>query len=311
MKIGISLPQVGPHAGPDAVRRAAVLAEARGYDSVWVLDRVLMAEEPRSAYPASPDGRAPEIFRTAFDPIGCLTVAAAATERVRVGTSVLIAPLYPPVLLARALTTLDHISNGRLDVGLGLGWSLDEYEACGVEQRDLGDRLEECLDVLAAVWGPDPVVFDGPRVRIAPSTISPKPVQRSGPPVLLAAYTPAGLARVGRRADGWNPAGLPVELLAPMWTTVRDEAAAAGRDPDALRLVVRANGLVTDAAIDGDRPAYVGSVEQVAADLRATRDAGADEVVLGVVDDLSSVEEMVDVYDALTAAADLAPVAVP
>jgi probable F420-dependent oxidoreductase len=311
MKIGISLPQVGRQAGPDAVQRAAVLAEARGYDSVWVLDRVLMALEPRSPYPASPDGRPPELFRTAFDPIGCLTVAAMATTRVRVGTSVLIAPLYPPVLLARSLTTLDHVSDGRLDVGLGLGWSLDEYEACGVEQRDLGGRLEECLDVLAAVWGPDPVAFEGPRVRIAPSTVSPKPVQRSGPPVLLAAYTPAGLARVGRRADGWNPAGLPVELLAPMWAMVRDEAAAAGRDPDALRLVVRANGLVTDAAVDGDRPTYVGSLEQVAADLRATRDAGADEVVLGLVDEMSSIEEMVDTYDALTAAADLAPVAVP
>jgi probable F420-dependent oxidoreductase len=301
MKIGISLPQVGPQAGPEAVRRAALLAEERGYDSVWVLDRVLMAEEPRSAYPASPDGRAPEIFRTAFDPIGCLTVAAAATDRVRVGTSVLIAPLYPPVLLARALTTLDHVSQGRLEVGLGLGWSLDEYEACGVEQRQLGGRLDECLDVLEAVWSPGPVRYEGDRVHIAPSTIAPLPVQAGGPPVLLAAYTPAGLARVGRRADGWNPAGLPVELLEPMWAMVRDEAAVAGRDPDRLRLVVRANGMVTAAPVEGDRPTYVGSIEQVAADLDATRAAGADEVVLGLVDASAGVDEMMDLYDALVA----------
>jgi alkanesulfonate monooxygenase SsuD/methylene tetrahydromethanopterin reductase-like flavin-dependent oxidoreductase (luciferase family) len=215
------------------------------------------------------------------------------------------------VLLARALTTLDHVSTGRLEVGLGLGWSLDEYEACGVEQRQLGSRLDECLDVFEAVWSPGPVHYEGQRVRIAPSTIAPVPLQAGGPPVLLAAYTPAGLTRVGRRADGWNPAGLPVELLAPMWAMVRDEAAAAGRDPDRLRLVVRANGLILDAAIDGERPAYVGSLEQVAADLRATREAGADEVVLGLVDASADVEEMVDVYDALTAAADLAPVAVP
>jgi probable F420-dependent oxidoreductase len=304
VKIGISLPHVGPSATPDAIRQTAIGAELAGYDSVWVLDRVLVADRPHSAYPASTDGKVPEIFRSVLDPIGALTVAATVTERVRLGTSVLIAPLYPPVLLARALTTLDQVSDGRLDVGLGLGWSLDEYEAAGVEQRDLAARLEECLDVLDAAWGPNPVSHNGPRVHIAPSEISPKPVQ-GRPPVYLAAYTRAGLQRVARRADGWNPAGLPVELLAPMWAMVRDDAASVGRDPEQLRLVVRANIGLTDRPIDGERPAYFGSLEQVAEDLDATSATGAHEVVLGVYDGAETVEDLLAVYDGIVDAAGL------
>src|SRR5262245_51665296 len=118
MKIGLALPQIGSLATADNIRTAAIAAEAAGYSSVWVFDRILGANDPRSAYPASPDGRMPDELATVLDPIGTLTLAAAVTERVRVGTSVLVAPWYPPVLLARMLTTVDIISNGRLDAGL-------------------------------------------------------------------------------------------------------------------------------------------------------------------------------------------------
>src|SRR5262245_61829782 len=107
MEIGLNLPQVGQLATPDNVRTAAITAEAAGYSSLWVLDRILGAVEPRSAYPASADGTMPAELATILDPIGTLTYAAAVTDRVRLGTSVLVAPWYPPVLLARALTTPD------------------------------------------------------------------------------------------------------------------------------------------------------------------------------------------------------------
>jgi probable F420-dependent oxidoreductase len=281
MRIGVSLAQIGRLADPASIRSAAVAAEQVGYSSIWVLDRLLAPVSPRSGRGGVPGAELTADADTFLDPLAVLTYAAAVTQRVRLGTSVLVAPWDRPALLARSLASLDVLSDGRLTVGLGLGWSLDEYEAVGVPQRELGRRLEEALDVLAAAWGPDPVAHEGRHQRIAPAYMGPKPAQTPRPPVLLAATTREGLDRVARRADGWNPAGVPVELLAPMWTTVRALAAGYGRDPDTLQMVVRATVALTDRPIEGpDRTEYTGSFDQVADDLDATRAAGAHEVIL-------------------------------
>jgi probable F420-dependent oxidoreductase len=295
MRLGVSLAQVGRLADPASVRSAAMAAEQVGYSSVWALDRLMAPVVPRTPYGNQTGAELPPEAATALDPLTVLTYAAAVTTHVRLGTSVLVAPWYRPALLARSLTSLDVLSDGRLTVGLGLGWSLDEFEAVGVPQRELGRRLDEALDVLGAVWGADPVSYEGRHRRIAPAWMGPKPVQRPRPPVLLAAYTPDGLDRVARRADGWNPAGLPVEMLAPMWASVRDLAAGHGRDPDALELVVRANIVISDRPIDGERASYAGTVEQVAADIADTRRAGAHEVILGLYGD-HCLDRALDVY---------------
>ncbi|MDQ1534012.1 MAG: hypothetical protein QOF28_1773, partial [Actinomycetota bacterium] len=242
---------------------------------------------------------------TVLDPLGVLTLAASVTERIGIGTNVLVAPWYPPVILARALTTLDIISSGRLTVGLGLGWSADEYAAVGVPQRRLAEQMEEVLEVLATIWTTDIVEYRSERFHIAPSQIFPKPRQRPRPRLLLAAYTPAGLARIARSADGWTPAGLPVDALAPMWAALRDLTAAEGRDPDTLDLVVRANVKITETALGSDRPSYWGSVAQILDDLAATRAAGAHEVILDLGGCASTAAELLDrtallAVDALT-----------
>jgi probable F420-dependent oxidoreductase len=234
-----------------------------------------------------------------LDPLGTLTLAAAVTERVRLGTSVLVAPWYSPTVLARSLTTLDHISGGRLTVGLGLGWSLDEYEAVGVPQRRLGNHSEEILDVLDAIWTDDIVSHDGERYHVRPSTIFPKPVQNPRPPLLLAAYTPAGLDRIARRADGWTPAGLPVDAIAPMWSTIRDLAAGYARDVEQLQLVVRANVKIFEQALGSDRPSYWGSIEQVTDDIDATCATGAHEILIDVQASSSSAAELIELAGAV------------
>jgi probable F420-dependent oxidoreductase len=269
------------------------------------MDRVLAPVSPQTPYPGTPDGSLPAEQATCTDPIGVLGLAAAVTDRIRIGTSVLVGPFYPPVLLARALATLDQISAGRLTVGLGLGWSRDEYEAVGVPQCDLGDRADELLDVLDAAWTTDVVRYDGPRVRIAPSVIGLKPHQRPRPPIVLAAYTPAGLDRVARRADGWTPAGMPTSAVAPMWAAIRDLAAGHGRDPDELALIARANVVLSDAPAGDDRPSYCGSIEQVAEDLDATRAAGAHELILDLHPDATNADELLELADVLLTAASL------
>lgn len=303
MRIGLNLPQAGRLADPATSRSVAVAAEAAGFDSLWVLDRLLAPVQPRSPYPGTADGSLPEDFRRVLDPLGVLTLATAVTQQVRLGTNVLVAPWYPPVALARSLATLDLISSGRLDVGLGLGWSEDEYEAVGVPRRRLGERLEDFLDVLDAAWGDEIVAHDGPFTRIAPSTIAVKPIQRPRPPVLLAAFTPGGLERIARRADGWLPVGIPHEVLAQMWAGVRHQAADHGRDPGQLRLVVRANVKVTDSPLADDRPVFCGTRAQITADVEATRALGADELVLDLHADASTGEELLELATSISAEA--------
>src|SRR5262245_32189774 len=135
MRVGFSLPQIGNLAGPAAVRTVAERAEAVGYDSLWVVDRLLSPVLPKSPYPGKPDGKLPEGAKRVLDPIGTLVFAAACTTRARLGTSILNLPYYNPVLLARELTTLDVLSEGRLVVGFGTGWSEDEYDAAGVDMK--------------------------------------------------------------------------------------------------------------------------------------------------------------------------------
>ncbi|MCU1376931.1 MAG: putative hydride transferase [Actinomycetia bacterium] len=299
MRYGLAIPQVGSLADPSIIRAVAVEADRSGFASLWALDRLLAPVAPRAPYPAAPDGVLPLEQHTVLDPLGVLTLAATVTSNIRVGTNVLVAPWYPAVLLARALSTLDHLSGGRLTVGLGLGWSADEYDAVGVPQRDLAAQAEETLDVLDAVWTSDVVEHHGARFEIRPSTILPKPVQRPRPPLLLAAYTPAGLDRIARRADGWTPAGLPVDAIAPMWMMLRDAAAGHGRDPDTLDLVVRANIKVLDTPLGGERPSYWGTVEQIVDDIDATRQAGAHEIILDLQACTTTADELLDLAGAL------------
>ncbi len=198
-RVGLALAQCGPFADPAAVIDMAAKAERSGFASLWVMDRVLAPLEPRTPYPASMDGELPAEQYSVLDPFVALTLAATATERIRLGTSVLVAPWYSPLLLARTLTAIDLASHGRLSVGLGLGWSVDEYDAVCAPLDHRGGRLDEIIDVLEAIWADGVTHVDGERYEIVPSEILPKPCQRPRPP-LLARGLHAVRARPGREA---------------------------------------------------------------------------------------------------------------
>lgn len=278
MRVGFVLPQVGAAGGPQSVARVAQRVEALGYDSVWVTDRLLYPLNPQTPYPGTPDGALPEPYQRVLDPLETLTFVAAHTKRIALGTSVLDMPFYNPVVLARRLTTLDVLSEGRLRVGLGQGWSKDEYDAAGIAPRGLGRRADEFLGVLKAIWTTDPVEFHGRHFHVPKSTIQPKPVQKPHPRIYLAAYTPSALQRVATQADGWNPAGVPVEGMRQMMEGVREIARAAGRDSAALEMVVRANLFITPQPVANDRWIFSGTLPQIKADVEAVRALGASEI---------------------------------
>jgi probable F420-dependent oxidoreductase len=245
MEIGFSLPQYGglaSDAGQTA--RFARELEAAGAASLWVGDRLFAAVDPKVGYAGMMD-TIPAQFNSVLDPFTLLGVAAGATERVLLGAHVLVATWYPPVVLARALTTLDVVSNGRLLPGLGIGWSPEEYRAVGLEFRQRGRRLDETLDALEAIWANDPAEYHGTLVDVPRHRSSLKPVQRPRPPVYLASFSEAALRRAGQRGDGWLPIIMPgqidLEALQAQQALVDKAALETGRDPKTISALVRVN----------------------------------------------------------------------
>ncbi|MFF7360387.1 TIGR03619 family F420-dependent LLM class oxidoreductase [Streptomyces sp. NPDC008125] len=246
MRLGFGLPTFGPAANEvNGIARFAADAEKIGATSLWVGDRLLTPVDPVVGY--SPGSTAiPEEFRVAADPLTALAVAAAVTAEVRLGSSGINAPWYPPALLARALASIDVASGGRLVAGFGSGWSPEEYEAAGVPFEGRGARLDELLDVLVAWWTTNPVSHRGPLFTIPAGHVELKPVQRPRPPIYLGAFGPRALRRVGERADGWMPVwwapeAFPLAQLTQGWATVREAAEKAGRDPAAISMILRVN----------------------------------------------------------------------
>lgn len=294
MRFGLALPQYGTFADPRLTVDVARKAEALGYDSLWVGDRLMVPEQPRDRYPGG-DGTIPPMYRAFLDPIVLLTAAAAVTGSVRLGTSTLNALWTPPVVLARTLATLDAFSDGRLDVGIGLGWSRDEYQAAGVPWAGRGARLDETLDLLEALWAEGGrVEHTGPRWTVPAGTVEAKPVQRPRPPLLLGGFAPAALERIGRRGDGWLGTMLPIPRLIGIRDTVAGHAAAAGRDPAGLRLVLRLNPVFTATPAAAAQVPRTGTVEQFSGYVRAAAEAGVSEVLVDLQHTATDVAELLE-----------------
>jgi len=278
MKIGFALPNIGPVGTVEGVSKAAARAEALGYESLWTIERLLWPLKPQTPYPATPDGLLPEPYKYILDPLDTLTFAAAQTRTIGLGTSVLDIPYYNPVMLARRLTTLDLLSNGRLRLGLGLGWSKDEMEASGASMQQRGARADEFLQVLKAVWTTNPAEFHGRFYNVPKSYINHKPIQKPHPPVYMAAFAEPALRRVASMADGWNPVAIPVDGMAQMFSTIKQMSKEAGRDPSSLRMVVRANLEIRDKPLSKERMIFTGTLEQIQDDVLACKRIGAHEL---------------------------------
>jgi probable F420-dependent oxidoreductase len=278
MKVGFALPNIGPVATAEAVVKVAQRAEALGYDSLWTIERLLWPVKPQTPYPVTPDGSLPEFYKYSLDPLDTLMFAAAHTKTIGLGQSVLDLPYYNPVMLARRLTTIDFLSNGRLRVGLGLGWSKDEMDASGADMRHRGAMADEFLQVLKAIWTTNPVEFQGKFYKVPKSYINRKPVQKPHPPIYMAAFAPPALKRIATMADGWNPVAIPLEGMKRMFAGIQQMAKEAGRDPSQLAMVVRANLEISEKPLPKGRAIFAGTMEQIKEDAAGCREIGAREV---------------------------------
>jgi probable F420-dependent oxidoreductase len=268
VQLGVAVPISGSWATTDNIAEIAQLAESSGYQSLWTFQRLLAAVDAEDH-----DTLAPQ-YRSVLDPIALLAYLAAITDGVRLGVAILNLPFAAPIVTAKALTTIDRLSAGRLDVGFGTGWQPEEFDAVGVPIERRGARADDYLACLDALWPGGIVEYHGEFYDVPRARFDPPPIQSPHPPVLLGGLSQGALRRAGRAADGWiSSSQADLSRIGESIEVVRTAAVDAGRDPDRLRFVCR--GVVrvrTD-----ERAPLCGSIDQIRADLDDLAEQGITE----------------------------------
>jgi probable F420-dependent oxidoreductase len=276
MQVGVTIPNNWGVADPRQVLAMGPLAEALGYDSVWVMDHLLNSGYIRARLDDKPY----------YHPLATLSYLAATTKRVRLGTSVLVLPYHNPVELAKYAATLDQMSGGRVILGVGAGAMTEEFDALGVPFRQRGALTNEGMEIMKELWtNPDPH-YRSQRWNLAGFKFAPKPVQQPAIPLWVGGSSSGALRRAATLGDGWHPTGLSSEEFRAGREEVRKLAMAAGRDPDLLtmsmRVEVEVGGKASSqraasrARLPGD------NADQMIAGIRAYQSAGVDHIVLAL-----------------------------
>ena len=284
---GTSLPSRGEMAGPEQLRNVAQRAEALGYDHVWVSDHIILPKKVDSFYPYAEDGVATfKPNEPYYEPLSALNFIAGCTQRVRLGTHVLIIPYRNPVLTAKILSALDVLSGGRVILGAGVGWMEEEFQAMGLDTyKDRGAVTDEYLQVYKELWTKEDASFDGKYYQISDTGFEPKPVQKPHPPVWIGGHSGPAVRRAAKYGDGWMPIGLrPPAILEPeelagKIARLRKLTVEAGRAEDAVALTF-STGVVFNDAAGSSRAWMQGNPDQIASDLRQYQDLGVSNFIV-------------------------------
>ena len=287
VRFGFSLQGRGALANREAIAGLAQRAEALGYDSIFVSDRMLIPLKSTSAYPYSSTGAFPlGPDEPWLEALTAVTWLATITQRIHVGVSVLVIPYRNPVFTARALATADYLSGGRVILGAGIGWWREEFDALGVPFEERAARTMESLRIMKEMWTKPRVAFEGRFWRVAEAGgVRPQPVQKPHIPIWMGGHSEAALKRVVAIADAWHPLGLrpPVMLhppeMAAAVSRLRAFASVAGRDPREITITFK-GPVKLDPAAPKDRTPLTGSPAQIVEDLSAYVAAGVEHFVL-------------------------------
>jgi len=260
VKIALFASLVGPNVEPGLLAALGRGAEERGFESIWMGEHVLELTRSASRYPYSDDGQLPEMISGGMgEPLAALAFLAACTRRVRLGTGVLILPQRNPVYLAKEIATLDRLSAGRVDLGVGIGWQREEFTACGADWPGRGKRADEYLELMRELWSGDPARFSGRFWELPECRQQPGPIQNPLP-VHVAGESDAALRRAARFGQGWL-GYLPV-------ASARERIAALERE---LRERGRARSEFQVTIVPLEQPTTLDALERL-------RDAGAERV---------------------------------
>jgi probable F420-dependent oxidoreductase len=289
MDFGLHLPASSANVTSKDLIRFARQAESLGFYCITVADHVIVPRNISIPYPYTSDGKYPG---TGYHLETLTTIAflAGATERIRFVTSVMIAPYRNPVITAKMLASLDVLSNGRMIVGLGVGWMKEEFEnlkAPVFEER--GSVTDEYIMAFRELWTSENPRFDGKYCSFSNLIFLPRPVQKPSIPIWIGGHSKQAICRAGRLGDGWHPiGGVPTVPLEPEdirkdLDQLRHHARSAGRDPKKIRVALKGSLFDREKqVIPGHRRRFLGSAEEIASDIRAYREAGVDTMIFDV-----------------------------
>jgi probable F420-dependent oxidoreductase len=231
MKFALRYCNLGPYIDPARALELVQAGEEAGFESAWTIEHTVVPKAYRSSYPYSASGRMSENDDIAIpDPLIWLAYVAAGTSRIKLGTAILILPQHSPVVTAKQIATIDHMSGGRMLLGVGVGWLKEEFDAIGAEFETRGPRMDEYIAVMRELWSADEPTFNGDFIRFDGAYCLPQPVNKRVP-VIIGGDSKIAARRAGRIGDGYFPArGVPEDLFA----LARETAIANGRDPAEL-----------------------------------------------------------------------------
>ncbi len=263
MKFGVIFANTGPFASGDAAAEMAVAAEEAGFESLWTVEHVVVPSGYESAYPYDPSGKMPGGEDVDIpDPLIWLAWVASATSTIRLATGILIVPQRNPVVLAKELATLDHLSGGRMELGIGVGWLEEEFDAIGVPFSERGSRTDDNIAAMRALWSQEKATFHGEFTSFDECISRPRPVN-GAIPVHVGGHTDIAARRAGRLGDGFFPGrGKPQDLVRS-FDLVRQTAREHDRDPDAIELTA-GGATIGDGALQAVRELADVGVDRVA-----------------------------------------------
>jgi probable F420-dependent oxidoreductase len=269
MEIGFFAVGIGPSADPNLLALTARAIEQCGFHSLWTGEHVVLVSQYASKYPYSQDGRMPlPTTKVDFlDPFATLTFAAAHTKTVRLGTGICLVPEHNPVVLAKQVASLDKLSGGRLDFGVGIGWLAEEFAAVGVPWERRADRTREYLKAMKLLWSEEEPEFTGEFCSFPKVCSYPKPVQNPHPPIIFGGESAPALRRVGDVGNGWFGVNVTPDDAKTKIERMRQYAQAAGRDPEKLYFTV-SPGIGAPVQLD---------------QVKRYRDAGVHQVIVGAI----------------------------
>jgi probable F420-dependent oxidoreductase len=285
-----------------ALRTLAQRAEAVGFDSLWVGDHIIIPRHVQSFYPYASDGASPFAPDQPYcEPLSVLHFLAGCTQRVRLGTDVLIIPYRHPVLTAKILATLDVLSEGRMILGAGVGWMQEEFEALGLRTyTERGAVTNEYLRLFKELWTKDEPVFQGQYYQVSGIGFQPKPVQQPHPPIWIGGHTGPALRRAAELGDGWLPIGQsPPAILEPAELArkiarLRALTRQAGRPEEAVALGF-STPIAFERASGPSRQMMRGQPEEIAADLRQYQALGVQHFIFNFrLDSVAGVQETME-----------------
>ena len=246
IKIGAFLPSAGEFPSKFGVNNMAIKLEELGFSSLWVSDHILMPETIKADYPFAKDGKATwDTNIPWYDSLILLAMAASVTKEIKLGTAIIVLPLRHPIIFAKQTATIDELSKGRLELGIGAGWLSDEFDALNIDFKSRGKKLEDWIKISRNCWTGAPKSFKSDHYNLPEGFLTlPKPY-KNNIPFYIGGHSKFALKRAATLADGWLPQQSalsidPSKLVEPI-QIMRKEAKLAGKNPNELKIVLRIN----------------------------------------------------------------------